>query len=53
MLTPSTLPAPVAGLASAHDLLGPPPLIAADAADNYDALLARLTATVAPADIVE
>ena len=54
MPTPSNLPAPAAGaLPSVRDLLGPPPLIANDAADNYDTLFARLTATIAPADVVE
>jgi hypothetical protein len=50
---PTPLPPAGAALPSARDLLGPAPLLPHDAADNFATLLARLTAAVAPADVVE
>jgi len=38
---------------SGQEMLGPPPLIRGEDIDRYDKLLARLTETLQPADIVE
>ena len=38
---------------SAQEMLGPPPLIRGEDIDRYDKLLARLTETLQPSDVVE
>ena len=52
MTQPTDLPTPAANLIALADA-GPAPLIPGDSASGYDTLLARVSATVRPADILE
>lgn len=55
MTQPADLPIPsaLANLPATLDCLGPAPLIPGDSVSGYDILLARVSATVTPADILE
>jgi hypothetical protein len=49
----SDLPIPSSALQPAAALAGPPPLIAGESAAGFDELLARVTATLQPSDVIE
>lgn len=53
MTQATDLPIPAAHLPATLDCLGPAPLIPGDSASGYDTLLARVSATVTPADVLE